>query len=138
MFRKEAASGGNALFDPYRRRDCRPKILWSVGGASVDDNGAAAGEGKAPETNGPKGGEENEAAAATNGTIEADRQQDVPSLQKMHSFGGVDILEAGKAALEARIAAKQTPAVQREGGKLTLGTYLEKARFPTFSGDHDK
>lgn len=49
-------------------------------------------------------------------------------LQKMHSFGGVDVLEAGRKALEKRLSAVKAPAAPREGGRLTLGKYLEKAR----------
>lgn len=49
-------------------------------------------------------------------------------LQKMHSFGGMDVLEAGRVALEKRIGAVKPTSAPREGGKLTLGKYLEKAR----------
>lgn len=133
--------------DPYKRRDCRPKILWSVGGNDATQTGAAASG--ADESGSPEQPASNDAAesssrtsngagsAETNGTHEAS-PPDPSSLQRLHSFDGDDILEAGKAALEARLAARQAPAVQRASGKLSLGTYLEKARLPSVAGDPDK
>lgn len=49
-------------------------------------------------------------------------------LQKMHSFGGMDVLEAGRVALEKKMGAVKQTSTPRQGGKLTLGKYLEKAR----------
>lgn len=145
--RIESAAGNAVTVDPYKRRDCRPKILWSVGGNGATQTGAALSE--ADGSGSPEQSASNAAAesssrtsngagsAETNGTHEVS-PSDPSSLQRFHRFEGDDILEAGKAALEARLAARQAPAVQRASGKLSLGTYLEKARLPSVAGDHDK
>lgn len=73
------------------------------------------------------------AGAATGGAAGAARGAAEPGggLRNMHSFGGIDIMEAGRAALEKRINAVKTKAAPRQGGKLTLENYLEKARVDT-------
>lgn len=133
--REASAAGDGGEFDPFKRRSCRPKILWSVGNSSTrppTEAGGAAGDG------GDGGVEEAKSESATNGVVPAEEgvpdveEEVAPSeptgLQKMHSFGGVDVLEAGKAALEKRLGEVKTRAAPREGGRLTLGKYLEKAR----------
>lgn len=123
--------------DPFQRRSCRPKILWSVGrNGSAPQPTGGSGEGgmeeqkqSSPVRNGVEDSEGGEGGEAG--------KEDTPSpeprpvgLHKMHSFDGVDVLEAGKMALEKRLGATQPKAAPRQGGKLTIGTYLQKARPP--------
>lgn len=143
MCREDAAAGNEGQFDPFKRRDCRPKILWSVGQNSPTRAGAAAGGGVdgGEDTSKAAGGGENDigkgggAAGAARSTDGESASGNVGAgdpartgLQNMHSFDGVDILEAGKVALEKKLGAVKTRAAPREGGKLTLNKYLEKAR----------
>lgn len=123
--------------DPFQRRSCRPKILWSVGrnGAASQPAGDSGERGveeqkqSSPMRNGVEDSEGGEGGEA--GKKDAPPPLPRPvGLQKMHSFEGVDVLEAGKIALEKRLGATQPKAAPRQGGKLTIGTYLQKARPP--------
>lgn len=135
--REASAAGDEGAFDPFKRRSCRPKILWSVGqnsptrppppsaagGAAGDGGGGAAGDANAGGGAAPGASKPPAAASVANGAAGES------GLQDMHSFGGVDVMEAGRVALEKRVNAVKTKAAPRgEGGKLTLGKYLEKAR----------
>ena len=148
--REASAAGDEGDFDPFKRRSCRPKILWSVGqnsptrppsGGAAGSGGGAAGDGEAAGDKSASGsGAANggadaamtakekgvgAAAAAAAGKVKVEPGG---GLQNMHSFGGIDIMEAGRAALEKRMNAVKTKAAPRQGGKLTLENYLEKAR----------
>lgn len=156
--RDAAADGDEGIFDPFKRRSCRPKILWSVGQNSPTrppsgGGGGAAGDGGVEEeksatgvsgnggANGGGGGgaaggikaaggapaASGMAPAAVAAAAEAGAQPG-GGLQNMHSFGGIDIMEAGRAALEKRMNAVQARAAPRGESKLTLDMYLQKAR----------
>lgn len=138
--REASAAGDEGDFDPFKRRSCRPKILWSVGQhsptrppsppAAGGGGGGAAGDANAGGAAAPGASKPPAAASVANGVAGgAGRGAGESGLQDMHSFGGVDVMEAGRVALEKRVNAVKTKAAPRgEGGKLTLGKYLEKAR----------
>lgn len=146
--REASAAGDEGDFDPFKRRSCRPKILWSVGqnspprppagggGGAADGDGteektaAAVGGNGAANGAGGEGAKAAPAAALVEPVAPAGGQPEGEGgLQSMHSsFGGVDIMEAGRLALEKRMNAVKTKAASRQGGKLTLDKYLEKAR----------
>lgn len=95
------------------------------GGHAASKNGGGGGP-----TNGDKhgGGESGGVGKDAGARGTEGRGGGGGGLQKMPSFDGVDVLEAGKMALEKSLGAIKTRAAPREGGKLTLGKYLEKAR----------
>lgn len=149
--REASAAGDEGDFDPFKRRSCRPKILWSVGqnspprppaGGGGGGGGAAGGDGTAAAAaatasgSGAANGAGSEGAKTAAPTVAPEAEAPVGGgepegaggLQNMHSFGGVDIMEAGRLALEKRVNAVKTKAASRQGGKLTLDKYLEKAR----------
>lgn len=142
--REASAAGDEGDFDPFKRRSCRPKILWSVGQNSPPrppaGGGAAGGDGTGEEktaataagdsgaANGAGGEGARAAEAAPAVQTGGQPKGEEGGLQSMHSFGGVDIMEAGRLALEKRMNAVKTKAASRQGGKLTLDKYLEKAR----------
>lgn len=145
----ESAAGNAVVVDPYKRRDCRPKILWSVGGNGSTQAGAAASG--ADDSGSPDRSASNAAESSTRtldcaGSAETDgthavSRQDLPALPRLHSFGGDDILEAGKTALEAWLAARQAPDAQRSqtaSGELSHGTCLRNARLPRVAVEPSK
>ena len=128
--RQASAAGDDVKFDPFQRRSCRPKILWSVGRnnaasptvADAAGTGAAGMAGVVGAVSGAVGTSDMDAEEGS-GVKEAagpDPEQDE----------GVDILEAGRMALEKKLGAIRPKTAPRQGAKLTIGKYLQKARPP--------
>ncbi|CAM9730703.1 unnamed protein product [Choristocarpus tenellus] len=139
--RQEKANGGSVEeFDPFQRRACRPKILWSVQSNKAPASSGVPGDSPEGEGGGDEAGESKseaseELAKDGSGAREvADASMQAPHavLQKAHSFEGRDVLEAGRAAamsLKAkgqRMAAPASSEPRRSG--LSIANYLSKAR----------
>lgn len=99
-----------------------------MGDGGVEEQKSELAESRADGNGGGSGSALTETPAVVSGSVEP---SDAGGLQKMHSFGGIDVLEAGRTALEKRMVAVKTKSAPRAGGKLTLGKYLEKARVDT-------
>ncbi|CAM9801543.1 unnamed protein product [Discosporangium mesarthrocarpum] len=153
---QEIESGGSTgAFDPFQRRACRPKILWSVQNTTAGASTAVAvGADDVNEDDYEEAGggvqesksEESEAMAAASGNEKGGGRGEDRSvaLQKVHSFSGQDILELGRVAAEdvkARKALAAAPGVRGPGvppprrSGLTLASYLSKARKSLGGGE---